>query len=173
MWCFQLNVLESTYKLRYGTICPVIEALVPTYSFLRSFHGLHANGYKFPFNTWNCQENNRKPKFQDPDMEFLDSHFPFIVTLDRQKARGRIYYFYPKKNRKSRTSSHKTLDNRSIVFKCVSPQGWWSELLPASGLQSRSLSPTPTPTPGSKGVEILTLSWCFSDPTNCFCEDLQ
>lgn len=53
-------------------------------------------------------------------MEFLGSHFP-LVSL-KTEARGRIYYFHPKKNRKSRISSLKTQDNRSVVFKCVSPQ---------------------------------------------------
>ena len=97
----------------------------------------------------------RKPRLQDLDMEFLGSHFPSVSL--KTEAKGRIYYFHPKKNRKSRISSHKTQDNRSIVFKCVSPQALWSELLPALGVQSRPCPPQYTNT-GSKGVETLTSS---------------
>lgn len=43
--CFHLNVPKSTYKLRHGTICPVIETWALTYSFLqKSLHELQANG---------------------------------------------------------------------------------------------------------------------------------
>ena len=114
------------------------------------------------------KKKKRKPRLQDIDMEFLGSHF-LLVSLKTQ-ARRRIHYFQPKKNRISRTSSHKTQDNRSIVFKCVSPQALWSELLPALGVQSR---PWPPPHKTHKRREQrcgnIDFEWHFYNPPQNWC----
>ena len=112
------------------------------------------------------EKKKREPRLQDLDMEFLGSHF-LLVSL-KTEARGRIYYFHPKKNRKSRISSRKTQDNRSVVFKCVSPQALWSELLPALRVQSRPC-PLPTHKQREQRSGNTDFEWHFYNPTQNWC----